>query len=308
MSKKILITGGSGFIGSAITKHLVKNGYQITVYDNNSRGNLKRLNSIKRKIKFYKGDVRDKKKLYKIKGSFDCLIHLAYVNGTKNFYKKPFEILDIAVNGFLNILEFCKKKKITKVFLASSSEVYNNPSKIPTDEKETLRIPDIKNPRYSYGGGKIFSELYGLNFAKKYLKKFVIFRPHNVYGKDMGHDHVIPEFINQIKKIKKNNIFKIEGTGNEIRSFIHIDDFVSGFDRVFKKGKNLEIYNIGTSEKIKIFHLAKKISKIFKKKINIKKTKLRLGSPTKRCPDISKIKKLGFIQKYNLEEGLKKII
>ena len=117
MSKKILITGGSGFIGSAITKHLVKNGYQITVYDNNSRGNLKRLNSIK-KIKFYKGDVRDKKKLYKIKGSFDCLIHLAYVNGTKNFYKKPFEILDIAVNGFLNILEFCKKKrKLQRYFL-----------------------------------------------------------------------------------------------------------------------------------------------------------------------------------------------
>ena len=124
----------------------------------------------------------------------------------------------------------------------------------------------------------------------------------------MGHDHVIPEFINQIKKIKKNDIFKIEGTGNEIRSFIHIDDFISGFDRVFKKGKNLEIYNIGTSEKIKILNLSKKKNKIFKKKINIKKTKLRLGSPTKRCPDISKIKKLGFIQKYNLEEGLKKII
>ena len=61
------------------------------------------------------------------------------------------------------------------MFLASSSEVYNKPSKIPTDENETLRIPDIKNPRYSYGGGKIFSELYGINFAKKYLKKFIIF-------------------------------------------------------------------------------------------------------------------------------------
>ena len=88
------------------------------------------------------------------------MIHLAYVNGTKNFYKKPFEILDIAVNGFLNILEFCKKKKITKVFLASSSEVYNNPSKIPTDEKETLKIPDIKNPRYSYGEVKFFRAIW----------------------------------------------------------------------------------------------------------------------------------------------------
>tara|TARA_Y100000768_G_scaffold236298_1_gene178699 strand:- start:2864 stop:3796 length:933 start_codon:yes stop_codon:yes gene_type:complete len=308
MNKKVLITGGTGFIGSAITNHLVKCGYQVSVYDNNSRGKLKRLSNVKNKIKFFKGDIRNKKKLNSINGKFDYLIHLAYVNGTKNFYKKPFEILDIAVNGFLNILEFCKKKKIERVFLASSSEVYNNPSKIPTDENETLRIPDIKNPRYSYGGGKIFSELYGINYAQKYLKKFVIFRPHNVYGKDMGNDHVIPEFIKRIKKIKKNKNFKIQGSGNEIRSFIHIDDFINGFDKVFKNGKNLEIYNIGTSEKVQIAQLAKKIGKIFNTKINIKTSKLTLGSPKIRCPDIKKIKKLGFKQKYNLEEGLKNII
>ncbi len=308
MSKKVLITGGSGFIGSAITIHLVNNGHKVTVFDNNSRGKLSRLKSIKNKIKFYKGDIRDQKKLNSISGNFDYLIHLAYVNGTKNFYKKPYEILDIAVNGFLNTLEFCKKRKIKNFYLASSSEVYNNPSKIPTSENETLKIPDIYNPRYSYGGGKIFSELYGIYFAKKFLKKFVIFRPHNVYGKDMGNEHVIPEFIHRIKQIKKNNNFKIQGSGNEIRSFIYIDDFINAFDKIFKKGKNLEIYNIGTSEKVKIIQVAKKISKICKIKIKIKKTFLKLGSPKKRCPDITKIKRLGFKQRYNLDEGLKKII
>ena len=308
MKKNILVTGGSGFIGSAIVKYLVKRKYNVVVFDNNSRGRSRRIKDVNNKISFIKGDIRDKKKLLSINKKIDTIIHLAYINGTKFFYKKPFEILDIAVNGYLNILEFCKIKKVQNLFLASSSEVYQNPIKIPTDENEMLKIPDIHNPRYSYGGGKIFSELYGLYFAKKYLKKFVIFRPHNVYGADMGNDHVIPEFIIRFKKIGKKKNFLIHGTGNEVRSFIHIDDFINGFDKVFQRGKNSEIYNIGTTEKVKISRLAYLISKIYKKKIKIIRSKLPKGSPSKRCPNIGKIKKLGFKQKISLRNGLKKVI
>ena len=308
MKKNILVTGGSGFIGSAIVKYLVKKKYNVVVFDNNSRGRSRRIKDVNNKISFIKGDIRDKKKLLSINKKIDTIIHLAYINGTKFFYKKPFEILDIAVNGYLNILEFCKIKKVQNLFLASSSEVYQNPIKIPTDENEMLKIPDIHNPRYSYGGGKIFSELYGLYFAKKYLKKFIIFRHHNVYGADMGNDHVIPEFIIRFKKIGKKKNFLIHGTGNEVRSFIHIDDFINGFDKVFQRGKNSEIYNIGTTEKVKISRLAYLISKIYKKKIKIIRSKLPKGSPSKRCPDIGKIKKLGFKQKISLRNGLKKVI
>ena len=308
IKQNILITGGSGFIGSAIAKYLVQEKHKVIVYDNNSRGKIRRLSEVKNKIKFIKGDIRNKKKLLSIKGKIDTVIHLAYVNGTKFFYKKSYEILDIAVNGLVNILEFCKVKKVKNFYLASSSEVYQNPNKIPTDEAEMLKIPNIYNPRYSYGGGKIISELYGIHFAKKYLKKFIIFRPHNVYGKDMGNEHVIPEFINRFKKLKNNNNFLIYGTGNEIRSFIHIDDFISGFDKIFRKGKNREIYNIGTAQKIKIRDLAKLMSNILGKKINLKKTKILKGSPTVRCPNINKIKKLGFKQNIGLKDGLKKII
>ena len=160
LKKNILITGGSGFIGSAITKYLVKEKNRVIVFDNNSRGKSSRLKEVKNEIKFIKGDIRNKEKLLSINGSVDTVIHLAYVNGTKFFYKKPFEILDIAVNGLINILDFCKKKKVKNFYLASSSEVYQNPLKIPTDEDEMLKIPNIHNPRYSYGGGKIISELY----------------------------------------------------------------------------------------------------------------------------------------------------
>ncbi len=304
----ILVTGGSGFIGSAITRYLVEQKKKVIVFDNNSRGKLSRLKDIDSKIKFIKGDIRDKKKLLSTKGKIDTVIHLAYVNGTKFFYKKPYEILDIAVNGLTNILDFCKKKKVRNFYLASSSEVYQNPLKIPTLENEMLKIPDIHNPRYSYGGGKIISELYGTYFAQKYLRKFIIFRPHNVYGKDMGNDHVIPEFINRLKRIGNKKNFLIYGTGNEIRSFIHIKDFISGFDKIYKKGKNREIYNIGTLEKIKISKLAKLVAKILGKKINLKKTTILKGSPSIRCPNINKIKKLGFKQKIRLKDGIKIIL
>jgi len=308
MKNKILVTGGSGFIGSAIVKYLVKKDIDVIVYDNNSRGRVERLNSIKKKIKFIKGDIRDKKKLFSIDENIETVIHLAYVNGTKFFYKKPYEILDIAINGFINILEFSKKKRVKNFYLASSSEVYQNPNRIPTTEKEMLKIPDVHNPRYSYGGGKIISELYGIHFAKKFFKKFIIFRPHNVYGKDMGNDHVIPEFIARFKALGKKKKFLIYGTGNEVRSFIHINDFISGFDKIFCRGKNQEIYNIGTSEKVKISKLFKIISKLMGKKVKLKKTKILKGSPSLRCPDITKIKKLGFKQKISLKDGLDKVI
>ena len=101
-----------------------------------------------------------------------------------------------------------------------------------------LKIPDIYNPRYSYGGGKILTELIGINYGRKYFKKLIIFRPHNVYGPDMGNEHVIPELINRFKNLKGRN-FKIQGTGKEIRSFIYIDDFIDAFNLIIKKGKHL---------------------------------------------------------------------
>ena len=106
----------------------------------------------------------------------------------------------------------------------------------------------------------------------------------------------------------KDYKFEIKGSGNETRSFIFIDDFVSAFDLILEKGKHLNIYNIGTNEEIKIRHLALKISKFFNKKIILRKTKIAKGSTKHRCPNILKITKLGFRQKCNLSLGLHKTI
>ena len=304
--KTFLVTGGTGFIGSSICELLVKKKYKVKIFDNNSRGSLNRIEKIKKEITFIKGDIRNKKSLKKAIRNTDAIIHLAYINGTKYFYSKPDLVLDIAVKGMINIIDLCIKNKIKELYLASSSEVYQTPIKVPTDESEPLKIPNILNPRYSYGGGKILTELMGIHYGKKFFKKLIIFRPHNVFGANMGRQHVIPEFISRFKSLKGTK-FKIQGSGNEIRSFIYIKDFIKAFDLVLTKGKHLNIYNIGTSERIKIKNLAYKMSNIYKKKIKLYKTSLTKGSTKIRIPNISKIKKLGFKPKYNLNKALEEI-
>jgi len=306
--KTILVTGGSGFIGSNIVKNLIAKNFSIKVFDNNSRGTFKNLSAISKNITFIEGDIRDREKVISISKNVDSIIHLAYINGTENFYRKPYEVLDIAVKGMINIIDCMSVNNINELILASSSEVYQQPSIVPTDEKIPLYIPDIFNPRISYGGGKIISELLSINFARSTNKKLIIFRPHNVYGPNMGNDHVIPQFINSIIPQLKNNEIKLEiqGSGEETRSFIYIDDFIKSFNIIFTNGNDQNIYNLGTQDEISIKNLVNLISKVINKKIDIIHKEINLGSATRRCPDISKVKSLGFKPKINLEVGVNK--
>ena len=186
MKKTYLITGGLGFIGKAVSSSLLNQGYYVVIFDNNFREKkffLKHNN-----LKVIKGDIRKKNDLNKIKNKINSVIHLAAINGTKNFYDKPDLVLDVGVKGIINIIDFCKEKKIKEIFLASSSEVYQNAPKFPTNEKVRLIIPDPHNPRFSYSSTKIISEILLIN--SNIFKRAIIFRPHNIYGPDMGLKHV----------------------------------------------------------------------------------------------------------------------
>ena len=123
----------------------------------------------------------------------DEVHHLAFVNGTEFFYSQPDLVLDVGVRGMVNVIDSCRKHNIGTLMLASSSEVYQTPPKVPTDETAPLAIPDPLNPRYSYGGGKLISELMAINYGRKYFNRVLIFRPHNIYGPDMGWEHVVPQ-------------------------------------------------------------------------------------------------------------------
>jgi nucleoside-diphosphate-sugar epimerase len=196
--------------------------------------------------------------------------------------------------------------------LFSSSEVYHAPAKVPTPETTALTVPDVLNPRYSYSGGKIISELMALNFGRKNFQRALILRPHNVYGPDMGWEHVIPEFTLRMRDLprkKKTAVpFEIQGTGKETRAFIYIDDAIEGALRVMEKGEHLGIYHIGTSDEIAIEKLAREIAALLGRNIKVAAGKLRAGSPTRRCPDVTKLRKLGFKPRTSLREGLARTV
>jgi len=306
--KRYLVTGGTGFIGSALVKALVKNGDFVRVFDNDSRGKSNRLSELTKNVEIREGDIRDIQSVTAACESIDSIIHLAYINGTKFFYEKPELVLEIAVKGMTNIIDAGIAQNVPELFLASSSEVYQTPPETPTKENVPLSIPDAYNPRYSYGGGKIISELMTIHNGKKYFKRAIIFRPHNVYGPDMGEEHVIPELLHKIKKQKNSDrvSLPIQGTGDETRAFIYIDDFVRGLQLLLEKGLHLETYNIGTSDEVSINELVQIMAKVLQKEITTIPEMLRKGSTTRRCPDITKLKALGFHQQVSLEEGIKK--
>lgn len=310
--KKYLVTGGSGFIGSALVKRLVREGNQVRVLDNNSRGNVRRLTDVIDQIDFIEGDIRDINVVLKACEGMDSVCHLAYINGTEFFYTKPELILEVGVKGMMNIIDACIEHHIDELILASSSEVYQHAKIIPTDETTALTVPDPLNPRYSYGGGKIISELLALNYGRKHFKKVIVFRPHNVFGPDMGWEHVIPQFILKAKSIvdqspgEKIVNFPIQGNGQETRSFIYIDDFTDGLMLLIKNGEHNNIYHIGTVDELTIKEVALEVGKYFGVDFNVIPGELPKGATTRRCPDITKLKALGFEPLISLAEGIKR--
>lgn len=308
--KTFLVTGGTGFIGTNICKLLLRMGFYVISFDNNSRKKIIVQKILNKNIKYIYGDITDEKSLKKIKKKVDAIFHLAFINGTKFFYNQPDRIISVGIQGMINIINFAKKKRIKEFYLASSSEVYQTPHQIPTTEEEMMKIPDPYNPRYSYGGSKIMSELIAINFGKKFLNKLVIFRPHNVYGPNMGKEHVIPEIINKIKiakRSRKKSIY-IQGSGNETRTFNYIDDFIRGIEILIKKSKGFQTFNIGDMREIKIKDLIKKIMKTMEINLKIKTKKLQKGSALRRKPNINKIRKLGYMPRTNLENGIKSTV
>ena len=196
----------------------------------------------------------------------DEVHHLAFVNGTEFFYSAPELVLDVGVKGMVNVIDACRAANgVGSLVLASSSEVYQTPPQVPTDESAPLVVPDPTNPRYSYGGGKIISELMAINYGRKFFDRVLIFRPHNVYGPDMGCEHVIPQFALRLKRAAAQHQsgkvpFEIQGDGRQTRSFCHVDDLVRGVMVMRAKGEHLGIYHVGTTEEITIADLARRIA------------------------------------------------
>lgn len=310
--KRILVTGGTGFLGSGLVRGLLQRGAKVRTFDDDSRGAPRKLAGVLDRIEIVRGDVRDAKSVEDAAEGCDGVCHLAYLNGTEFFYTKPELVLDIAVRGMMNVLDACRKKGVKDLVLASSSEVYQTPPTVPTAEAVPLSVPDPLNARYSYGGGKIISELLAINYGRTGFDRVAIFRPHNAYGPDMGHEHVIPQLVNRIcdvSKLEKKVIdLPIQGTGVETRAFVFIDDMVDGMVRIAEKGEHLGIYHVGTQEEVSIATLAKTIGDVMGIEVRLVSGELQPGGTPRRCPDITKLRGLGYEPKVNLRAGLEKTV
>jgi nucleoside-diphosphate-sugar epimerase len=307
--RRILVTGGSGFIGSALVKALVKDGHTVRVLDDNSRGAARRLEAVKNDIEFIGSDIRNAAAVESAVRGVDEVHHLAFVNGTEFFYSQPDLVLDVGVRGMINVIDACRAQRVGKLILASSSEVYQTPPQIPTDESAPLSVPDVLNPRYSYGGGKLISELMAINYGRKYFERVLIFRPHNVYGPDMGFEHVIPQFALRLKRAAALNKggkvpFEIQGDGLQTRSFCHVDDLVRGVMVMRARGEHLGIYHVGTAEEVTISDVAQRIAAYAGREIEFVRRPAPEGGTERRCPDIGKLAALGYAPQVPLAKGL----
>jgi UDP-glucose 4-epimerase len=298
--KRILVTGGAGFIGSHLCKKLSEFTNNLTVYDNLSSGKVENVKHLP-KVHFVKADILNLKKL-RSQEKPDLIYHLAAQVVVPYSMENPIEDFETNARGTLNILEKARKDDARLVF-ASSAAVYGNTTKLPTPETYGF------NPASCYGLSKVVGEQYCNMYSKQYGLDITIVRFSNVYG-PKGHG-VIPDFIDKLSRNPEK--LEIIGTGLQSRDFVHISDVV---DALILSAVNEdaigETYNIGFGKTTKIIDLAKMILKILglSKKTVITTTNVPWqGDINTIWFDITKIKKeLKWQPKISLEDNLKEMI
>lgn len=314
--KTILITGGSGFLGSyfvavlnELNKNVFKNHCKIIVVDNYITGSKKSLvnDHNSKNIFFIKHDAC---KNMSIKGPIDYIVHAAGIASPVYYMKFPLETIKVNTAGIQNMLELAKEKKSKSIVFFSSSEIYGNPgnSNIPTPETYRGNVSSI-GPRACYDESKRLGETICMVYHRLFKLPVKIIRPFNVYGPGMKiNDYrVLPSFLNSALNGKA--LF-IHGDGLQTRTYSYISDAIIGFFLVLLAGKSGDVYNIGNDrEEINLINLAEVISKFFPKKIKVEKIPYPktypADEPVRRCPDISKAKReIGFNPQISLEDGI----
>ena len=315
--KRIIVTGGSGFIGYHLANYLSEDAdSEVTVIDNHARGvSDEMFNAVvaKPNVIFFNEDMTKTDFCQRLHGKYDHIYHLAAINGTKNFYERPYEVLRANILTLINMLEWCTPENCGAFLFSSSSETYagtfnrflgEHPEFIPSKEDIPLAIDDVLNPRWSYGGSKIIGEILTANYCRTRSVPFKIIRYHNIYGIRMGFDHVLPEFFKRV--YLREDPFRIYG-GEETRAFCAVEDGVRATEAVMRSEKcNGEIVHIGNgTQEIKIIDLLQKVFDIagFHPAVDVQPAPA--GCVMRRCPNTDKLRSLtGYQASTSLEAAL----
>jgi UDP-glucose 4-epimerase len=316
MRRKVLLLGGGGFIGRAIVKILsFRDNYDITIGDVfiRNQDDDEFMHFIKSSgIKLIKGDFTNPVMFDTLDNDYDDFYMLASMIGVNNTLEIPHEIIRVNTALIFNSLEWLKKTSIKNVLFTSTSENYSGTIdrfgyQIPTPEDIPLCIDQIDHPRFTYAVTKILGESGFMNYARIFGFKCKIIRYSNIIGPNMGFKHVIPHLVQRF--LGNENPYRIFGH-DQTRSFCYIQDGALGTILAMEneEAKN-DIFHIGSEEEITIEDLVKEVGKYLNYSGDYVIAPTYPGSVSRRCPDISKAKRmLGYSPQTNWRDALKPTI
>ena len=300
--KRILVTGGAGFIGSNLVSQLSRQGHEIIILDNLSSGYRSNFEPFTH-IKYFEGDIRDKVAVKKSITDCELVFHLAASVGNKRSIDNPLQDAEINVIGTINILEAARAAGVRKVIASSSAGIFGELKILPIKENHPIE------PDTPYGCSKLCMEKECLAYAKVYNIETVCLRYFNVYGQNQRFDaygNVIPIFVNQMIR---NETLTIFGDGEQTRDFVNVRDVVqANIKAAFMSGVS-GVYNIGSGKRISINALVDMIRKISGANIRIKYSTKREGDVMHSIADISSAREaFGFCPEVEIEKGLEEYI
>lgn len=296
---RVLITGGAGFIGTALANRLVELGHQVRVLDDLSAGDPSRLHQ---DVLFNRGDVRDRPKLWTILHNIDCVFHLAARVSVPESILYPREYNDVNVGGTVSVMEAMRDVGVKRVVLASSGTVYGEQPIQPV--QESFR----PNPRAPYAVSKIAAEYYVFTLGQLYGIETVALRIFNAYGPHQplppSHAPVIPLFMRQVLTGGSVVIF---GDGRQTRDFIYIDDVVDALvAAALAPDVDRQIINVGSGQEVSVRELVRHIERVTRRKANVIENAGQDGGVSRLVADITLARqKLGFTPKVDIETGLR---
>ncbi len=304
VTMNIVITGGSGFVGSYLCEKLINDGHKIIVIDNLLTGSRENINDLldNENFSFIEHDVQDH---IEIEDKVDYVLHFASAASPKAYTEHPVNTLKAGSIGTINTLGLAKKHS-AEYLLASTSEVYGDPLISPQNEEYWGNV-NPNGERSMYDEAKRFAEAAVATYSRSYGLKTKIVRIFNTYGPRMqlNDGRVVTNFI--VQALRNENI-TIYGDGTQTRSFSYVEDTVAGIISLMNSTE-YDVFNIGNPNEMTVGQLAEKIIKLTDSTSEIKYLELPNDDPKQRKPDITKAKtKLNWEPKVNLDEGLSKTI
>ncbi|MFH0829534.1 MAG: SDR family NAD(P)-dependent oxidoreductase [Candidatus Aenigmatarchaeota archaeon] len=295
---RAVVTGGAGFIGSALVRKLLDSGCEVTVMDNLGSGNLGNLAPLRERIGFHDLDVRLKSRLAPLLKGADVVFHLAGISSVPASISNPRETFDVNLSGSLNVLEAALANNVRKVVFASSAAIYG----IAEPPLREEMGPDCRSP---YAVSKLAVESLMSMYAKEHAMGTVSLRLFNVYGPRQNPESsyaVVPRFL---KAALTNRTVAIQGDGDQTRDFVYVEDVTEAMLAAAKAQTAGEVLNIGTGHSVTINELAKKILDLTGSRSEITHGPEREGDVRYSCADVSLARKLlGWKPEWDISRGL----